>query len=679
MSIRSASNSTVVRPGIGRAAFMSQSYNPSTPIVLDANFNQVTLLLQGDGTNGGQNNTFLDSSTNNFTITRNGNTTQGSFSPYGDLWSNYFDGSGDYFSTPSNAAFGFGTGDYTIEAFVYPQQFANQQIFNFSDDRDNLSLDPAGTLTFYDGSVYTTTATYVLNTWQHIAYVRSSGTVTIYLNGVSIKTISSNYNSSARTLYIGARGIPTAGTNCLLGYMSNVRVIKGTAIYTSAFTPSTTSLTAITNTSLLTCQSNRFIDNSANNFALTVSGTPSVQRFSPFNPTSAYSTSVIGGSGYFDGSGDYLVVGSSASLGIGSSDFTIELWWYPTAWSSGAELFSAAAGDGTNRAFAMYTDGSNGTLKAYAGTGGSSWDIINALSMGTAVLNQWNHMAFTRSGTTFATFLNGNRITTTTASGTIGSKNIGVGAGYSGLTPAPASYLSNCRVVAGTALYTASTYTIPSAPLTAVSGTTALTNFTNGAIYDSAMMNDLETVGNAQISTSVKKYGTGSMYFDGTGDYLQAPYNDIYNFGTGDFTVEFWINASASGSYTAVVGTLVSGTEAGTWRVGNRFNSTNAVYFARGNGSGFDEFNAAVNVNDGAWHHVAVTRASGTVRIFVDGIVGASQSITGTCTSANPLKVGYNSRDDVYITGYIDDLRITKGYARYTTTFTPPTAALPNY
>ena len=58
----------------------------------DPQFDYVTLLLNGDGTNGAQNNTFLDSSTNAFTITRNGNTTQGSFSPYGSLWSNYLNG-----------------------------------------------------------------------------------------------------------------------------------------------------------------------------------------------------------------------------------------------------------------------------------------------------------------------------------------------------------------------------------------------------------------------------------------------------------------------------------------------------------------------------------------------------------------------------------------------------------
>ena len=81
----------------------------------DAQFNYVTMLLHGDGTNGAQNNTFLDSSANNFTITRNGNTTQGSFSPYGSNWSNYFGGSANYLQTASSTALQLGTGDFTIE------------------------------------------------------------------------------------------------------------------------------------------------------------------------------------------------------------------------------------------------------------------------------------------------------------------------------------------------------------------------------------------------------------------------------------------------------------------------------------------------------------------------------------------------------------------------------------
>jgi hypothetical protein len=90
---------------------------------VDPFFQNTVLLLHGDGTNGAQNNTFLDASTNNFTITRNGNTTQGTFSPFSKpdgRWGNFFDGSGDYLSIADNAALDPVGDDFTIEAWVYP-------------------------------------------------------------------------------------------------------------------------------------------------------------------------------------------------------------------------------------------------------------------------------------------------------------------------------------------------------------------------------------------------------------------------------------------------------------------------------------------------------------------------------------------------------------------------------
>ena len=90
------------------------------PASTDPQFNYVTMLLHGDGTNGAQNNTFVDSSTNNFTITRNGTPTQGIFSPYGTLWSNFFNGSSDWvrFSYSSSLIPASGT-DFTAECWVY--------------------------------------------------------------------------------------------------------------------------------------------------------------------------------------------------------------------------------------------------------------------------------------------------------------------------------------------------------------------------------------------------------------------------------------------------------------------------------------------------------------------------------------------------------------------------------
>jgi len=189
----------------------------------------------------------------------------------------------------------------------------------------------------------------------------------------------------------------------------------------------------------------------------------------------------------------------------------------------------------------------------------------------------------------------------------------------------------------------------------------------------------LETVGDAKISTAVSKFGGSSMFFDGTGDYLIAPYSQISDFGTGDFTVEFWMNASAAGTYVAVVGTqsIPGNSTAGMWRVSNRFNSANGLYFNYTTGSSFiDVTFSTTNYNDGTWRHIAVSRASGSLRAFVDGAqVGSTTSVTQNLTSGQRVNVGWNSQDGQFYTGYIDDLRITRGFARYTANFTPPTAA----
>jgi len=639
----------------------------------DPQFNYVTMLLHGDGTNGAQNNTFLDSSSNNFTITRNGNTTQGSFSPYGSNWSiNNGSANGNGFQFSGTTL----TGDFTMEAWVFATPHPSTQSIVFSYSSGNVQMIyfyPDGRFGWYrsTGSGVTAAGVFTYNTWNHVAAVRSSGVIKLYLNGVDVGLSISDSSSVTVDSLLGYGG-SGATTYNVLGYVSNARVTD-TVVYSGNFTPSTTPLTAISGTRLLTFQSNRFIDNSSNNFAFTIAGTPSVQRFNPFGASTAYSTSVIGGSGYFDGSGDYLTGTGSSNLAFGSGDFTIELWFNinsVTAPPSYQFIYSSADSSVFVNTPVIYWYETSSSLRFNNGA--------DVFSIAGIQAKTWYHVAIARSGTTTKMFLNGAQVgSATDATVYINQPSrpmIGANGNGSGNLPFN-GYISDVRCVKGTALYTTA-FTPPTAPLTAVSNTQLLLNMTNGAIFDNAMMNDLETVGNAQISTSVVKYGTGSLAFDETGDYITVPPSPNMSLGTGDFTIECWVRFAANpvgngqGIYQLTNGYLNStirgpacGTEYGTggWTIyhGTTYTVSSTV------------------PTTGVWYHTAYVRSSGTSKLYIDGTSIISVADTTNYTDQY-FTIGGWYDVTFLLNGYIDDLRITKGYARYTANFTPPTAAFPN-
>jgi len=649
--------------------------------VVDPFFEYVTLLLHGDGTNGAQNNTFLDSSTNNFTITRNGNTTQGTFTPYGVNWSNYFDGAtATSLSLPSNVGFAFGTGAYTIEAWVFLTAYASVQGSVFDSGNASGALDLYITSTgalglgeYGVGTVFNSSAGAVaLNSWNHLAIVRTSTSASstkLYANGTLVGTGTDSKNWTVTTApSIG--GINLAGYSTA-GYISNLRVVKGTAVYTTAFTPSTTPLTAISGTSLLSCQSNRFVDNSTNAFTITRNGTVSIQRFSPFSPFAAYSTSVIGGSGYFDGS-DYLnFTDTSNVMDLGGATASFETWIYPTAATcviatkyGGVASYSITNGIEytialVSQQFLMYYN--------VAGTSGTLADPTTGRA-----LNQWYHIVVATNATTLSLYVNGTRVVTATAGITKPTTRTTVRFGLDSGSTYLTGYLSDVRFIQGTGAYDASqtTITVPTAPVTAVTNTSLLLNYTNAGIYDNAMMNDLETVGDAQVSTSVKKFGSGSMAFDGTGDYLKQPASVNLSFGSGDFTLECWAYFTSVANFPTLTDSRVTSSSTAGFNLGLstakvQIYTTSQVLIG------------ATTLSANTWYHIAVTRASGTLKIWLNGVQDATVA-NSTNWSDTTFLVGATPTPTNYMTGYIDDLRVTKGYARYTSTFTPPTAAFPN-
>ena len=180
----------------------------------------------------------------------------------------------------------------------------------------------------------------------------------------------------------------------------------------------------------------------------------------------------------------------------------------------------------------------------------------------------------------------------------------------------------------------------------------------------------ITAVGNAQISTAQSKFGGSSMLFDGTGDWLTAPDNAIYNFGTGDFTVECWIYLNAINRVN------------GIWTNGPAAAGSFGFYVTSGNKLeasyyGGATVTGATSLAVNTWYHVAVSRSGTTNRVFLNGTQDATNTSSNNNTTSKCM-VGNSFTDQPDSpNGYIDDLRITKGVARYTTTFTPPAAAFP--
>lgn len=194
--------------------------------------------------------------------------------------------------------------------------------------------------------------------------------------------------------------------------------------------------------------------------------------------------------------------------------------------------------------------------------------------------------------------------------------------------------------------------------------------------------------GNAARSATQSKFGGYSAVFDGTGDYLTTPYVAAdFNWWTGSFTLECWVFASSFSTWQLSDGgnnlhsKLIGNSDAASitsyWSFGPL--ASGAVTFRYWNGSETNAATSTATVVSGQWNHIAVVFDGSKINIYVNGVgLATPVSVSGTpqASTSVPLALGgYNSQ---YLAGYVDDLRITKGVARYTANFTPPAAAFPH-
>ena len=196
--------------------------------------------------------------------------------------------------------------------------------------------------------------------------------------------------------------------------------------------------------------------------------------------------------------------------------------------------------------------------------------------------------------------------------------------------------------------------------------------------------------GNAQISTAQSKFGGASILFDGTGDRLTVPDSNDFEFGSGNFTIESWVRLTSGGNNKVVFAKSNRNDSGGIGSFALNITPTNTVVILASSSVGPTgslwqvEQTSTTALSLNTWHHLAFVRNGNVFSLYIDGI--SSASTTQAITLVNNAEVltigtlGYTSGTFVNdFPGYIDDLRITKGIARYTSNFTPPTAPFPDF
>ena len=389
------------------------------------------------------------------------------------------------------------------------------------------------------------------------------------------------------------------------------------------------------------------------------------------------------GSVQFDGSGDYLDLGTSSDF-TASGDFTVEGWVYHKTGSGITQLFGL--GDyKLSSGFVIYVN-ANRRLSFYTDN--------DQLDSDTYVDDKtWSHLAVVRSGSKISLYLNGSRYISYTGYSSEFSGRVLIGSAVYNGNPFSSSHgnLSNVRYVVGTALYT-SNFKPSMRELEVIPGTVVLACQSKTDVSLEKTGRTITVNGNAVANeltpgllTPVPKAGagsaiTGSVEFVGDPEHLTVGSASDFAFGTGDFTIETWVNfqdTSTSGLNRRIFSLDASGNasdnlqiivdEGGATLDGSVFVFSNSILL-----------NANTVINEGAWHHIAVARSGSTIKLFVDGTekASASNSVSYSPNSGSPRPVIGAQNDTGYYNGFISNLRVVKGTALYTDDFIPPTREL---
>lgn len=600
------------------------------------------------------------------------------------------DGNSDYITVPDSADWDLAanfTADCWVRMPAVPSSGARYFIFGYYDgntatDGDYFLelLDDSGVKVrwgyYYGGWGFVTSdaLTISADTWYHFAIVRNGSELKIYQSGVEVASGTDSVNHTrAGALPLGIGGIAGDAVNFAFnGWIDSFRWSKGIARWTAAFTPPDSQMLSDANTQLLlnfdgADGATATYDSAGGDETYTTDHAPTFVNQATYDTTHAVSfvgTAALDtaqkkfgtASLLLDGDSDYLTVPDSTDWIFGNSPFTIDCWVRFAAVN--AEQCIYHQGSGTNDFIEIYYDNSPAKFQLYFVSSGTG--LCSAYCTFSPNADQWYHLAVVRNGTDVLLFIDGVLQTTTydTAIGTnsvpdygavieIGRRGVYNDQFFNG-------WIDALRISKGYARWTAD-FSVPTTAPVADTRTQLLLNFNDGVDGAQATNNEI-----------------GSLTLDGNADYVTIADSADWDFGTGDFTIDFWykILDTAGGLAISFCSRVTSGSSYFYWS----FEGAGTRVRDYGGGGSID-FNNTLSVVTGQWFHMALTRKGTNFRTFQNGVQYGStySNAAGFVDRGDPFIIGAMTQNSAYVMkGWMREFRVTKGIARWTADFTPP-------
>lgn len=612
-----------------------------------------------------------------------------------------FDGF-SWMTLPGHADFNFGTGDYTVEFFIKVAQRGTDVVpidyYMVGVSSWQFIVKAAGNITIYEGNPNVTSLTGVRfvadNVWHHIALCRKAGILTLFIDGSVDMWIANTKDHSGTPTYLalGAQINSRNSAYDFIGKLDEVRITKGVARYSMLdIVPPTAPVASRTCTDpywdKVVLSMHMEGTHGANSF-VDVRGKTTTPSGGVVTSTSAAKFGNT--SAYFPG-GAQIIGSNHADLQLQVADFTIEAW-INIAGGSGPRVILGKAGGGGQQSYFFFYDGSIAFLYTTDGWSATSQAISYAVAL---TVGTWYHVAVSRQGTNMYLFLDGVLVATKTDVPTFfnSSDNFRIGAiGVGGYEYYWNGYIDDLRVTKGVARYT-TTFT-PPAVANPDPVTTTTDPYWNSVTFAAPLKgvegsvdvfdikgNVATLTGAVALTTAQGKFEGSCLKFTGGGTArVTFPHNSGFSLPanlTGEFTFEAWVMLPAIGSQF-VVAHKSGGSGVGYphWTVG--IGTNGYVYATCFNGTSTviaDSYTPAATMVANVWAHIAFVKRGSMIQLFVNGVpakLGSGKFSTAPVDSlGGVLGLGWDLTPAWNTTGYMSDVRITQGFARYVGAFTP--------